>query len=292
MPRRSTFALGLLLAGPAFAAGTLDKIQKTGTVLVGYRESSPPFSYLADGKQPIGYTIDICGKVVEAIKKELKRPDLAVKYVPVSSSTRIPLLLSGDIDLECGMTTSTGERRKQVAFTIPTFIAAVRAMSHKSAKIPSVYELAGKTVVSTSDTSSVQIFKDYNTTHDLRATLTLGKDHAESFALLEAGKADAFLMDDVILYRLRATSKNADDYAITRQPLTVEPLAIMLRKDDAPFKKLVDAEVTRVITQGEIQGIYKKWFESPIPPDQVNLRMPMSYMLRDSFKVPTDWLPN
>lgn len=282
----------LSIAASAQAGGTLEKIAQTGTITLGYRESAPPFSYVGDGKQPIGYSIDICAKVVEAVRRELKRPSIAVKHIPVSSSTRISALTSGEIDLECGSTTSTSERRKEVAFTIPTFIAAARVLAKKSAGISSLHDVAGKTVVTTQGTSSEQFFKERNEVHSLRATLLLGKDHAESFALLEAGKAAAFLMDDVLLYSLRAAAKDPESYTISRDPLTIEPLAIMLRKDDAPFKKLVDIEVSRVITQGEIQGIYRKWFESPIPPHQHNLKMPMSYMLRDSFKAPTDWLPN
>lgn len=282
----------LLIATSAQAAGTLEKIAQTGTISLGFRESSSPFSYMGDGKQPIGYSIDICTKVVDAVRRELKRPNIAVRYVPVSSSNRISALTSGDIDLECGSTTSTSERRKQVAFTIPTFIAAARLLANKSAGISALHDVAGQTVVTTQGTSSEQFFKERNATYSLRATLLLGKDHTESFLMVESGKAMAFLMDDVLLYSLRAAAKDPEAYAISRDPLTIEPLAIMLRKDDAPFKKLVDTEVARVITQGEIQGLYRKWFESPIPPNQHNLKMPMSYMLRDSFKAPTDWLPN
>ena len=152
--------------------------------------------------------------------------------------------------------------------------------------------LSGKKVAATQGTSSEQFFKEQNESRSLRATMILGKDHVESFSFVESGKADAFIMDDVMLYSLRSTAKNPADYAISREALTVEPLAIMLRKDDPSFKKLVDTEVARIITQGEIHPIYRKWFESPIPPHGNNLKMPMSYMLRDSFKVPTAWLPN
>ena len=283
---------GLIAALPARAEGTLDKIARTGTLLLGYRESSSPFSYLGNDKHPVGYSIDICEKIVEAVKRELKRPTVAVKYVPVNSSTRITSLVSGEIDLECGSTTNTAERRKQVAFTIPTFIAATRLLTKKESGITSFDDLAGKTVITTRGTSSEQFFNERNAARKLHANLILGKDHAESFALLEAGKGIAFLMDDVLLYSLRAASKDPGGYVITRDALTIEPLAVMLRKDDAPFKKLVDGEVARVITQGEVNGIYRKWFESPIPPNQINMKMPMSYMLRDSFKMPTDWVPN
>ncbi len=280
------------IAIPGYAAGTLEKVAQTGTIILGYRESAPPFSYVDDKNQPIGYSIDICVKIVDAVRRELKRPDIAVKYVPVSTAKRIPALLAGEIDLECATTTNTAERRKQVAFTIPTFIAAMRVMAKETSGIASINDLAGKTVVATQGTTGERLINDYNKNLALRATLVQGKSDDESFALLEAGKAVAFLTDDVILYSQRATSKTPEAYAISRDPLTIEPLAIMLRKDDPGFKKLVDTEVSRVITRGEIQGLYRKWFESPIPPHQYNLKMPMSYMLRDSFKAPTDWVPN
>lgn len=285
-------AVTLLLSCSVQAAGTLEKVAQTGSITLGYRDSSPPFSYLDDAQRPIGYSLDICLKVVEAVKRELKRPDLAVKFAPITSASRMKAVIAGDIDLECGSTTSTAERRKEVAFTIPTFVAASRLMVREGSGIKSIYDLSGKTVVTTKGTSSEKLFTDLNETRTLRAKLILNKDHAESFATLEAGKADAFVMDDVLLYSLRAASKAPEEFSITRDVLTIEPLSIMLRKDDPAFKKVVDAEVTRVITQGEINGIYRKWFDMPIPPKQINLKLPMSYMLRDSFKTPTDWLPN
>ena len=276
----------------AQAAGTLQKINESGTISIGFRESAPPFSYLSADRQAIGYSVDICVKITEAIKRELKRSNLTVKYVPVSSSSRITALTSQEIDLECGSTTNTAERRKQVDFTIPTFMAATRLLAKEESGIRSIFDLSGKKVAATQGTSSEQFFKEQNESRSLRATMILGKDHVESFSFVESGKADAFIMDDVMLYSLRSTAKNPADYAISKEALTVEPLAIMLRKDDPSFKKLVDTEVARIITQGEIHPIYRKWFESPIPPHGNNLKMPMSYMLRDSFKVPTAWLPN
>ncbi len=292
-PAVSAFFVAFLLL-PIFAkaTGTLQKITESGTVSIGFRESASPFSYLAQDRQPIGYSIDICAKVVEAIKRELRRSNLSVKFVPVSSSSRITALTAKEIDLECGTTTNTAERRQQVDFTIPTFMAAMRLLVREDSGIKSIFDLSGKTVAVTQGTSSEKFFKERNEARSLRATVVFGKDHAQSFSLVETGKADAFIMDDVMLYSLRSTAKNPANYAITREALTVEPLAIMLRKDDPSFKKLVDTEIARIITQGEIQTLYRKWFESPIPPHQNNLVMPMSYMLRDSFKVPTAWLPN
>lgn len=287
--------LGFLITIASFSATaappTLEKIAKSGTVVLGYRDAAAPFAYQDENKRPVGYSLDICLKIVEAIKRDLKRNDIAVKHVPVSAATRLTALTSGEIDLECGSTTSTAERRKQVSSTIPTFVAAVRLLAPSKSGIKSIYDLTGKTVVTTKGTSSEALFNNLNKNHTLRANLILGKDHNESFAILEAGKADAFIMDDVLLATLRAASKDPDKYTLTRDPLTIEPLAIMLRKDDASFKKLVDNELHRAITQGEITTLYRKWFESPIPPNQINLKLPMSYLLRDSFKAPTDWLP-
>ncbi len=281
-----------LCAGSALAAGTLDKIKSSNTILVGYRDSSVPFSYLDGDKKPIGYSIDLCMKVVEAVKKELKLPGLHAKMVPVSSASRLPALLGGDIDLECGTTTSTSERRKQVAFTIPTFIAGARLLAKADSGINGIYNLAGRTVVTTRGTTSEKFFEELNREQTLRAQLVLARDHGESFSFVETGKADAFIMDDVLLYSLRASSKQPADYVVTKDLLTIEPLAIMLRKDDASFKKLVDREITRLIIDNEIHAIYRKWFQSPIPPNGINLNLPMSHLLRDSFKAPTDWLPN
>ncbi|WP_263772376.1 amino acid ABC transporter substrate-binding protein [Propionivibrio soli] len=288
------FCLGVLLLSSAIASAgpTLDRIAKTGAVTIGYRDSSPPFSYLDENNRPIGYSIDICLKVVDAMKRELKRSDLTVKYVPVSSSSRMKAVASGEADIECGSTTSSAERRKEVAFTIPTFLAVTRFLTRADSGIKSMFDLNGKTVVTTKGTSSEKLFNDLNEGRGLGAKLVLAKDHNESFSFVEGGKADAFIMDDVLLYSLRAASKNPNNYSITRDTLTVEPLAMMMSKDDPAFKKVVDTEVARIITQGEINAIYRKWFESPIPPKQINLQLQMGHLLRDSFKAPTDWVPN
>ena len=260
-PARLILAFAFVsIAAPTQAAGTLDKIAQSGTITLGYRNAAPPFSYVDDKNQPIGYSIDICAKIVDAVRRELKRPDITVKYVPVSTANRIPALLSGEIDLECATTTNTAERRKQVAFTIPTFIAAMRVMAKETGGISSIHDLAGKTVVTTQGTTGERLLSEYNKNHSLQATLIPGKSDNESFALLEAGKAVAFLTDDVILYSQRATSKTPEAYAIARDPLTIEPLAIMLRKDDPGFKKMVDTEVSRIITRGEIPDHYPHLF--------------------------------
>ena len=284
-------ALLILSSLPATAASTLDKVAKSPVVSLGYRDNSLPFSYLNADKRPIGYSIDICLKIVDALKREIKRNDLNVKYVKVTTETRLKSLESGEIDLECGSTNASAERRKLADFTIPTYIASTRLLVKSDSGIKSVYDLAGKTVVMTKGTTQEKLFAEINKNHTLRAKTVLGNTHDESFALLEAGKADAFMLNDILLASVRSTSKTPDRYVLTRDPLTIDPLSLTLRKNDDAFRKIVTGEIHRLITQGEINGMYRKWFESPIPPNQVNLKLPMSYLLRDSFKSPTEWLP-
>ena len=284
-------ALLILSSLPATAASTLDKVAKSGVVSLGYRDNSLPFSYLNADKRPIGYSIDICLKIVDALKREIKRNDLNVKYVKVTTESRLKSLESGEIDLECGSTNASAERRKLADFTIPTYIASTRLLVKSDSGIKSVYDLAGKTVVMTKGTTQEKLFAEINKNHTLRAKTVLGNTHDESFALLEAGKADAFMLNDILLASVRSTSKTPDRYVLTRDPLTIDPLSLTLRKNDDAFRKIVTGEIHRLITQGEINGMYRKWFESPIPPNQVNLKLPMSYLLRDSFKSPTEWLP-
>jgi len=279
----------LIFSCAAQAAGTLEKIAQSGSITLGFRNSSLPLSYLDGNKRPIGYSIDICLKIVEAVKRELKRPDLVVKFAEVNSANRMNALIAGEIDLECGSSSITAERVKLVSFAMPSFITAIRMIVREGGGIKSISNLAGKTVVTTKGTTSEKLFNDLNQLRSLGATLVLAKDHAESFAMLEAGKADAFIMDDVLVYSLRASAKDPAKYTLTRDSLSHEAIAIMLRKDDPAFKKVADTEVVRLITQGEMRTIYRKWFESPIPPNSVNLGMPPSYMLSEHFKAPGEW---
>ena len=285
-------ALACLSCAPAaLAAGTLDKVSKTGIITLGYRDNSLPFSYLDENKRPVGYSIDICLKIADAVKRELKRNDLNIKYVLVNTENRLKALQSGDIDLECGSTNASSERRKEADTTIPTYIASTRLLVRADSGIKSVYDLNGKTVVTTKGTTQEKLFAEINKNHTLRAKQVLTNTHEEAFSQLEAGKADAFMLNDILLASVRAGSKTPDRYVITRDPLTIDPMSIMLRKDDPAFRKIVTGEIHRLITQGETNTLYRKWFESPIPPKQINLKLPMSYLLRDSFKSPTEWLP-
>ena len=281
-----------LIAPWANAAGSLDKIAKSGVIVLGHRDASAPLSYVDDKTQkPLGYMLDVCYKIVDAVKRELKRPDLSIRHELVVSSTRIKSLVEGKIDLECGSSTSTQDRLKEVAFSIPPYLDLGRVLVRKEAGIKSVYDLTGKTIATTRGTSYEKMAEELNANRSLKAKIVLAKDHEEAFELLERGKADAFIMKEVILASLQASAKKPDDYVLAREVLEIQPTAIILRKDDPVFKKVVDGEILRLIQSGEINAIYKKWFESPIPPNQINLKLPMSYLLRDSFKSPTDWVP-
>lgn len=269
-------------------ANTLNKIKETGTLTMGIRESSYPLSYLDDKQQPIGYHIDICHRLVDAIKTKLGLPALKLAYQPVTSQNRIPLVTNGTVDIECGSTTNNEARQKQVAFAPTTFVTNVRMAVKKSSGIRGLDELNGKPVATTTGTTSVQLMRAHERGKHLNFKEVYGKDHADSFLLLETDRAVAFVMDDNLLAGLIATSKAPNDYAIVGETLNVEPIAIMLRKDDAPFKALVDETVGALLKNGEVEKLYTKWFLSPIPPRNVNLNFPMSSKLRELMKAPSD----
>lgn len=285
--------MGLALAGTATAGPVLERILKDKIVRVGYRDTSMPFSYLPTGATvPIGYSIDLCMKVIDRIRAAHKLDNLFIAYELVTSANRIDKVREGVVDLECGSTTSTAERRKQAEFTIPTFIAATRFLVRADSPYHSAFDLSRKKVVTTKGSTSEKLFRAFNENRTLRATLVTAKDHAESFSWVASGEAEAFVMDDVLLYSLSAQSKRQSDFRVLDERLTIEPLSIMLPQGDTEFKKLVDAEIARVITSREINTIYAKWFEAPIPPENINLKLPMSFLLKDSFKMPSDWIPN
>lgn len=284
--------LSCVVAGTAYAAApandTLAKIRETRTIVIAHREASVPFSYLDDNKRPVGYAVDLCLKVAEAVKRELKLPQLNVTYLAVTSSNRIPAIAEGKADLECGSTTNNAERRKQVAFTIPHFVAAVRMVVRSDSGIKNWSDLRGKRVVTTKGTTTIKLLNERDKVRSLDLKLVEGRDHAESFAMIEKAQAEAFPMDDVLLYGLRANAPRPADFEIVGDTLSAEPYAIMLRKDDPAFKAVVDREMGRIINDGEIYKLYDKWFRGPIPPKQVNMNMPMGHLLRDMLRFPTD----
>jgi glutamate/aspartate transport system substrate-binding protein len=280
-----------LVAAPALAAeltGTMKKIKDTGAIVIGHREASIPFSYLDDQQRPIGYSMDICARIVEAVKKELNMPNLQVRYNPVTPQTRIPLMANGTIDLECGSTTNTVERQKQVGFAVTTFITGTKLLVKKDSGIKSIDDLKGKTVVVTQGTTNERAVKQINDEKNLGIRFLHAKDHAESFLTVETGRAVAFPMDHILLYGLIANSKNPAEWDVVGDFLSFDPYAIMLRKDDPQWKKFVDAVIIGLMKSGELEKLYNKWFLSPIPPKNVTLNVPMTPQLVEQFKNPND----
>ena len=282
----------MVFAGTANAeelTGTLKNIKESGAITLGYRDSSIPFSYLDDSQKPIGFAIDICYKIVDAVKKELKLDKLEIKLTPVTSSSRIPLLANGTIDLECGSTTNNAEREKQVSFTNTHFLTASRFVSKKSAKLARIDDLKGKSVVSTGGTTNIKQLNEANAARNLGINIITAKDHAEAFLMVETDRAAAFVMDDILLASLVAGSKDTAAYVISTDAFSKpEPYGIMLRKDDLPFKKVVDAATAAVYTSGEGQKLYDKWFMQKIPPKGLNLNTPIGPELKHEFAKPSD----
>lgn len=301
LPRRASFggvasvflSLAALLtpaaipAAQAASSPVIHRIQQTGVIRIAHRESSVPFSFMADGK-PVGYAVDLCLKAADAVRAQLKMPQLRVEWVPVTPATRIPAIVDGKADLECGSTTNNRERREQVAFTIPHYIAGSRMLVKSDSGIRRWSDLRGKTVVSTTGTTPLAMIRKMDESGAMGWKVLEAKDHAEAFAMVESGRADAFVMDDVLLFGLRANAKNPASLAVTGDLLTIEPYAIMLSKQDAEFKKIVDKALVNAIYDQETQKLYRKWFQQPIPPHGITLDIPMSYLLRDSFKFPSD----
>jgi glutamate/aspartate transport system substrate-binding protein len=276
------------LSSAATAQGTLDKVKAAGSITVGHRDASIPFAYLDDKQQPIGYSMDLCAKIVDAVKAELKLPNLKVVLQPVTSATRIPLLANGTIDMECGSTTNNAERQKQIAYTMTSFVTASRFIAKKSDNLKSLADLKGKTIVSTSGTTNIKQITELNAERSLGLNILAAKDHAESFLMVDTGRAAAFVMDDILLAGLAANHNNPGQWQMSSDVLSVEPYAIMLRKDDPAFKKVVDTAMVALMKSGEINRIYAKWFQSAIPPKGINLNIPMSDALKKAIANPTD----
>lgn len=287
--------LGATLAGlsasPILAqeqTGTLAKIAELNEVVVGHRDGQVPFSYYDDAQNPIGYAMDICAAVVEAIKEELDLPDLAVSYLPVTGTTRIPLLANDTIDMECGTTTNTIERQEQVDFSTTYFVAAVRILSKTDNPFETMADLEGQTIVTLAGTTSVSIINDVNNAENLSLNVLSVQDLAEAMLTLETDRATAFVFDDVTLAGGVATSRDPSVYKISDTALSVEPYAVMLRRDDPEFKALIDATLEGLYSDGSINTIYDRWFIDPIPPRGVTVNLPMSQQLRDVVASPTD----
>ncbi len=271
-------------AGPAekppASIDTIKRIRDTGTLLLGVRDTSVPFSFVDAQKQPQGYSVDLCLRVADAIKAELKLPKLEVRFVPVTSANRITALLEGKIDLECGSTTNTRDRQKQVAFAYTTYIAGIKMLAKKSSNINSLEDVRGKSVVVTKGTTSEKMLKTMNDERVLKVKIIESPDHGESFKAVDDGKAVAFLMDDVLLYGLISKAKKPDDFAVVGKYLSVEPYAIVMRKDEPAFEKIVNRALIDLFQSGEIRRIYAKWFNTK------DLVVPLNPYLKEAFTAP------
>ncbi|OBY85263.1 amino acid ABC transporter substrate-binding protein [Delftia sp. JD2] len=281
-------ALGLLALSGVSTAGVLDKINAGGALVIAHRESSVPFSYIdtRSGK-PVGYALDLCLRLAEAVRKQTGRKDMKVEFLMVTPANRMAVIEQGKADMECGSTTNNAQRRQTVAFTVPHFITGARMLVKAESTVNAMEDLKGKKLVSTKGTSPMALVTQANRQRLMGITIVEAPDHARALEMVEKGEADAFVMDDVLLNGLAAARPDPRALKVVGKFLSTEPLAIMLPKADTAFKKLVDEEMKRIITSREIHPIYEKWFLQPIPPSSTNLNLPISYLLRDFWKYPT-----
>lgn len=281
-----------LISTPALAAeltGTLKKIKDSGTITLGHRDASIPFSYFGNNpQQPVGYSHDLQLKAVEAIKQELGMPDLKVRYNLVTSQTRIPLVQNGTVDLECGSTTNNIERQRQVDFSVGIFEVGTRLLTKKTSGVSDFPDLKGKNVVTTAGTTSERLLKIMNAEQKMGMNIISAKDHGESFLMLESSRAVAFMMDDALLYGEMAKAKQPADWVVVGEPQSFEIYGCMMRKGDEGFKRVVDGAIAAAFASGEVNDIYAKWFLQPIPPKNLNLNFPMSDELKKLIATPTD----
>jgi glutamate/aspartate transport system substrate-binding protein len=272
----------------AQATDTLAKIKASGAATMGVRESSGSLSYtLGDGKFT-GYHVEICSRVMADVQKQLGLAKLDVKYQPVTSQNRIPLVQNGTVDIECGSTTNNATRQKDVSFAVTTYIEEVRIAVKANSGITSLSQLVGKKVATTTGTTSVQLLRKHEKANAVNFEEIFGKDHADSFLLVESGRADAFVMDGAILAGLIAKSKAPADYKIVGETIAVEPIAIMMRKDDPAFKKAVDDSIKAMIASGDIAKLYDKWFMQPIPPTNTKVGLALSDATKAAWAAPND----
>jgi glutamate/aspartate transport system substrate-binding protein len=267
---------------------TLKKIKATNAITIGHRDVSMPFSYFDDKQQPIGYSIDLCMRIVDAVKTAQKLSRLDVKLRAVSAATRIPLLANGTVDIECGVTTNTIERQQQVSFVVTTFVAATRLGWKKRSNFNSLNDLKEKTIVAVAGTTNLRQITEISSQRGLRMTIVPANHHNDAFAMLEKGEVAAFASDDILLYGMIANSASPAGYAVSNDALSVEPYGIMVRKDDRALKKIADDTIRALFRSGEIDRIYAKWFLSPIPPKGITLNAPMSDALMKAIAKPTD----
>ncbi len=285
--RAALLATGLLACSIA-SADTLKKIADTGKITLAYRESSVPFSYLAGPGQPVGFAVDISNAVADAVKKRLNNPAIKVELQPVTSLNRIPLVQNGTVDLECGSTTNNSVRGKDVQFATNYFYTGTRLLTKKSSGIKGFGDLAKRKISTTSGTTNAQVVRKYDRDNKLDMEVLMGKDHEDSLLLVDTGRAEAFAMDDILLYGLMANARNPAEWDVVGDALQVEPYACMLRKDDPQFQALVNGVIGSMMKSGEFEKLYTKWFMSPIAPRGQNLKLPMGKELRDNLTAQSD----
>jgi glutamate/aspartate transport system substrate-binding protein len=283
--------LALVQSGLCAHAGVIERVRDGSRLVVGYRESSVPFSYVDPAGHPMGYALDLCLKIADALRKRTGVKAMPVDFVLVSTANRIEMVEKGKVDMECGSTTNNADRRQKVAFTIPHFITGARLLVRADSKINRIEDLEGKKLVSTRSTTPLKAAEQANRERLLRIQILEAPDHARSVEMVERGEADAFVMDDVLLFGLAANRPDPGKLKVVGRFLTTEPLAIMIPKNDVEFKRLVDDEMRRLIYSHEINEIYRKWFLAPIPPRNTTLNLPESYLLKDFWKYPTDVVP-
>jgi glutamate/aspartate transport system substrate-binding protein len=276
------------LSATAAEADTLKKIADSGKITVAYRESSVPFSYLAGSGGAEGFSVDITNAIIEAAKKQLNKPGLKVEQQAVTSQNRIPLLQNGTIDIECGSTTNNTVRGKDVQFAINYFFTGTRLLVKKNAGIKNWPDLAKKTVSSTTGTTNAQVIRKFNKDNNLDFNIVLGKDHDDAMLLVDGGRADAFAMDDILLFGLKSNARNPAEWDVVGDALQVEPYACMMRKDDPQFQKLVNGVIADLMKSGEFEKLYNKWFMSPIPPKNQVIGLPMNKELKDNLTALSD----
>ena len=290
LPLAFATAFSALVAVPASAGPVLDEIRNKGRIVIAHRESSVPFSFV-DGGKPVGYAVDLCKRVAEAVRTKLGLKTLAVEFVKVTPADRIPVIVERRADLECGSTTNNAERRQKVAFTVAHYVTGARYLVRADSEIGDLQGFQGKKLMSTTGTTPLKAIAQANKERLLGITVVEAPDHARAVEMVEKGEVDGFAMDDVLLYGLRAARPDPNKLKVVGKFLTVEALAIMLSKDDPEFKQIVDDEMKRLVVSREAYALYDRWFTQPIPPKNAPLNIPMTYLLKDLWKYPTDWGP-
>lgn len=281
-----------LVAASAHAGPVLERIRQSGKIVIGHRDASVPFSYLDADRKPVGYAIDLCMKLTEAVRKKLALNSLAVEFLPVTSATRIASVVQGKVDLECESTTNNAERRQSVAFAVPHYITGARFLVRADSRILELKDFEGKTLVSTTGTTPLKAVNQANRERLIGIRVVEVPDHVRGVEMVERGEADGFVMDEVLLVGLISSRADPGKLRVVGKYLTIEPLGIMLPKNDPEFKQIVDTEMKRLINAREALALHDRWFTRPIPPKGRSLDLPMNYLLKDFWKYPSDWVPN